>query len=133
MLSRSSITFVFLLLLSSCFYDKYNRVEPVIIHPSCSDSIYNSYTISIQPVIKSNCYSCHSTAVTQSGGLDLEDYNSFKTYLNIDFRGDGVYGSMFYHCIIKAPLSKPMPPTGKLTDCEIKRIKKWIESGAPNN
>jgi len=127
------IHFIFMCFLSICSCS-YNKAAPIPESASCRDSAAFSYSLYIQPIIRTNCYSCHSTSITQTtGALDLENYNSFNNFLKLDFRGDHVFGSMFYNCILQTNGALPMPPSGKLTDCEIKKIKKWIDSGAPNN
>ena len=84
-----------------------------------------------QPIISANCYACHATAATAGGGLDLQDTASLKSYLNYSFRGDNIYGSKFYHCVLHSSLALPMPPTTVLDTCSIKKIHHWLLAGAP--
>jgi len=93
-----------------------------------------SYTKQVKVTLENNCYSCHSTAVTSTGGgLDLENFNSLKNYLNYQYHQDSIYGSKFYHIIDQTGLVPYMPPTGKLSFCELREIKIWINAGAPAN
>ena len=105
----------------------------VVLPPSC-DTTHVSYKNDIQPVLSANCYSCHATSqVGNGGGLDLESFSSLKTYLQYGFRGDGIYGSKFYHCICHTPLALPMPPTYILDSCSLRKVSSWIHLGAPQN
>lgn len=97
------------------------------------DTMYVSYKEVIKPILATNCYVCHSTAVTQNGGLDLENFNSLKQYIKNDFRGDGVYGSKLYHCMLHAANALPMPPDYKLDACDLNKMHTWLRNGAQDN
>ena len=108
---------------------------PIITNVAECDTLNPSYACLIKPIIKKNCYSCHSDQASQSGSiaLDLENFDSFKTYLQLTFRNDGIYGSKFYNTILQTPLIIPMPPDSRLTDNELRLIKRWIDHGALYN
>ena len=96
------------------------------------DSVNVTYAANIKPILQTNCYSCHSTSVTLTAGLDLETFSSLKTYMGYGFMGDGIFGSKFYHCIThNRALS--MPPTYILDSCDLAKIRRWIAMGAPEN
>jgi hypothetical protein len=97
------------------------------------DTANVSYAATIKPIVQSNCYVCHSAVATANGGLDLETFSSLKNYLAYGFRGDGVYGSKFYHCILHSQGALPMPPTNVIDTCSLKQVKRWIDMGAPEN
>jgi hypothetical protein len=125
-----STLFVFSLLVGfSCRNDKENIPAPT----SACDTIAVSYSASVKIILQNNCYSCHSTAVTQNGGFDVENWTSLKNYLNLSYRGDGIYGSKFFHIVNQDGLVPHMPPTGKLSDCELSKIRSWIRDGALQN
>ncbi len=107
-------------------------IPPPVVIDSC-DTTTVSYTTRVKPIIQANCYSCHGTVVTASGGLDLEDFTSLKNYLVNGFRGDGIYGSKFYHCILHSSGALPMPPNYILDSCKRNTILRWLHLGAPNN
>ena len=122
--------FLFLfILLASCTHRNMTHVTLAL--SSACDSIHISYYKDIQPVIRNNCYACHATAVTTNGGLDLEDTSTLKAYLNYDFRGDGLYGSKLYHCLLHSLNAQQMPPTYLLDSCSLHQIHHWISLGAP--
>lgn len=100
--------------------------------PAC-DSINITYYGNIQPILQQHCYECHASGVTTGGGLDLEDTASLKSYLKNGFRGDGVYGSKLYHCLLHTPLTQQMPPTYILDSCSLQKIHYWLSIGAPIN
>ena len=110
--------------------------NPVIQAVVC-DTINVSYMCVIQPILKNNCYQCHSTAVTDTGALalDLQTFQSFKTYLKLFYKNDSIYGSKFYNTILQSPTTLTMPPApaSKLSPYELRMIKKWIDLGAIQN
>lgn len=87
------------------------------------DPLQFSYGITIRSILNTNCTGCHD-ASTASGGLDLTDYNTLKTVtLNGRLLG----------AINQQATYKPMPPVGKLSDCNIQQFTNWKNAGAPNN
>lgn len=119
------------LALYSCQYDHLNA--PVDKTKGC-DTTHVSYLKSVKPILINNCYSCHSTAVTSAtNGFDLENFTSLKDYLTISYASDGIYGSKFLHAVNQQGYLLYMPPTYKLSACELAIITKWIKEGAPNN
>lgn len=113
----------------SCTHRAYHAL---VITPAVCDTTVVTYLADVQPILRNNCYSCHG-AQTNNGGLDLETFSSLKNYLQYGFRGDGVYGSKFYHCILHSQLALPMPPTYVLDSCSLMKIKRWIDLGASDN
>lgn len=88
---------------------------------SC-DTLNVSFSQDIMPIIESNCKSCHSGS-SPSGGALLTTYAEIQGHAS-----DG-------HLVktITANGAPLMPPSGKLDDCKITLIKKWVNAGAPNN
>ncbi len=115
-----------------CTHKPFTLHQQVIVAP-VGDTMHVSYQKDIKPVIQQNCYVCHATSVITNGGLDLENFQSFRNYLAYGFRGDGVYGSKFYHCISHSLLALPMPPTYVIDSCSLSEVKHWIDAGAPDN
>ena len=113
------ITFISMML-ESC---KYNNVEEM--RNSC-DTTQVTYSGTIVPILEANCYRCHGTnSNSGSGGIILQDYNVLS-----GFASDGkLYGNAAH-----LPGYIPMPyDGGKLSDCDLAKLKKWIDSGHPNN
>jgi hypothetical protein len=118
LLSALFVTTIFVM--HSC---KYNNKEELF--PIC-DTAQVTYSGTIIPILNDNCYRCHGTATNSgSGGIILQDYNVLK-----GFAADGrLYGNVAH-----LPGYIPMPyDGGKLSDCVLQKIKKWIDNGYPNN
>jgi hypothetical protein len=106
-------------LLSGC----HNRVEEEL-YNTCSTANV-TYSGTIQTILNSNqCISCHSGA-SASGNIRLSTYSEVLVRVN----NGSLYGSINH-----SPGFHPMPHGGgKISACDIKRIKSWIDAGAPNN
>ena len=116
--SLLAITIISAISITSC---KYRNKEEYL----CDTSIV-TYSGTIIPILTKNCYSCHGTSSNSgSGGIILQDYTVLKT-----FAADGrLYGNVAH-----LPGYIPMPYNGgKLSDCEILKLKNWIDKGYPNN
>jgi mono/diheme cytochrome c family protein len=100
-----------------CAYAKKDVVQvPCVI----SDTV--SYAKDIAPIISSNCFSCHSPASNTSGIL-LDSYDALKFWAENGY----LYGTISHGVGYR-----PMPDGGgKLNDCTIGIIKKWIDKGTP--
>ena len=87
----------------------------------------------IQPILKSRCYGCHSAEKSEAGlRLDIKE-NAFagSDEHRVIMRGDGE-SSLLIRRIRSEDEGERMPPEGKpLSELEIERLKRWIDSGAP--
>lgn len=128
---KSWMLLFFVLLFSCTHKPQYLHVQPTQPKAVLCDSINITYHNDIKPIFRDNCYHCHSTSGTSGGGLNLEDTTSLKNYLNYGFRGDGLYGSKLYHCLLHSQLAQPMPPTFILDSCSLHKIHYWLVAGAP--
>jgi mono/diheme cytochrome c family protein len=116
-----------LVILSACYYDNEEELYPNGSAPCDTTNV--TYSGTVFPIIQANCIGCHSGAAPQ-GNVLLEDYNSISAAGQIP---EGQYGSL-YGVISHASGNSPMPKNGnKLPDCDIQKIKKWIDDGTPNN
>ncbi len=80
-----------------------------------------TYAGVISPIFEANCRQCHSG---RGGGIDFSNYQGISRFPSEDLLGS----------IEHAPSYSPMPKgRAKLSECDIKRIKVWIEAGKPNN
>lgn len=104
---------------SGCYYDTeqelYNQV-------SC-DTSNVTYSGTIQPMLEKYCTSCHSGA-QPSGSIDLSSYPAVKVQAD----NGKLYGSV-------AQLSgyKPMPKGSRLSNCDIAKMKIWVDASSPQN
>jgi hypothetical protein len=83
-----------------------------------------TFTASIKPIVSNKCQGCHSSS-NPGGGYDFTTYAGVKARVS-----DGkLWGSVNF--VTGYPT---MPKNGnKLSTCELAKIKKWIDAGAPNN
>jgi hypothetical protein len=94
-----------------------------------------SFSTDIVPLFNTYCNisGCHSGS-SPEGNFNLE---SSIAYMELMKPGTGYIDtvtpgfSVLYTQLIS--VSQPMPPTGKLDDCRIEMVLKWIEQGAKNN
>lgn len=112
-----------LLTVQSCYYDKEDLLYGNGNVP-CTDTSAASYTQKVVPILQQYCYSCHSGAFP-SGNVLMGTYAADKAI--------GTNGSL-YGTISYATGYSPMPKgMSKMTSCQIATIKKWVDSGMPNN
>lgn len=84
-----------------------------------------TYNNTIAGILSANgCVSCHGAGFP-SGGVSLHDYNSVKA---------SVPNNRLFGAVNHSPGFRPMPQGGsKISQCEIDRIKAWIDNGTPQN
>lgn len=119
------ILFVFFTaaLLASCYYDKEELLYGNSNAP-CTDTSTVTYAGKVVPLFQQYCNSCHSGNFP-SGGILMGTYAADKAI--------GQNGKL-YGSIIHASGYSPMPKgANKMTSCQIATVKKWIDSGMPNN
>jgi len=83
-----------------------------------------AFSTSIQPLLNTNCIGCHN-ATLASGGVRLDNYASVKAVAD----NGNLFGAISHQQGYTA-----MPQGGaKLPECNIIQVKKWINSGSPDN
>ena len=111
--------------ITGCYYDTEERLYPVV-STSC-DLTNVTFAATVKPILQASCLNCHSNsnAVNNGGGLKLENYADVKTQVsNGKLMGTVKHSSGF----------QAMPQGGgKITDCEINQLQKWIDNGILNN
>lgn len=122
------LIFVLLLitfLIGSCYYDSNESLYPQV--AAACDTSNVTYSASVTRILNSNCMVCHSNSQAGSlgGNIKLENFADVKTYAT---------NGRLYGAIAHLNGYSPMPKgASKLSNCEITTIKKWIDTGAPNN
>jgi mono/diheme cytochrome c family protein len=88
------------------------------------DTANMTYTANVLPIISASCYGCHANG-SASGGVSLGSYASLKTQVD--------NGNLLH--VINHDAGYPAMPQGgtKLSDCNINKIRAWINHGALNN
>lgn len=104
----------------SCKNDKAELLYPADV----CDTSNVTYSNTVLPILRDNCYSCHA------GNPSVAPFR-LDTYA--DASAVALSGYM-YGAITHAAGFQPMPKNAdKLSDCNIAKIKKWIDDGAPDN
>ncbi len=106
----------------------------VIANP-CGTPTIVSFSNDVLPILNANCSisGCH-TAGSSAGGLDMD---ASVAYSRLMQPGSGYVdtinpnNSLLYTQLNNS--SDIMPPSGKLSDCKIALIQKWIQQKAKNN
>ncbi len=123
---------LFICFVCSCTKDvgKLPKVEVQCVVPSTV-----SFAQDMTPLFNAYCNTggCHSGG-SAAGNLNLEPA---AAYAALNKSGSGYIDtvtpnfSLLYAQMISA--SSPMPPTGKLDDCKLQMVLKWIQQKAKNN
>jgi cytochrome c553 len=90
---------------------------------SC-DTANVKFSTGVLPILQANCYSCHGNGQV-NGGVALDNFNTVRTR--------ALNGSLIG--VITHAQGYPAMPQGgaKLSDCNINKIRSWINNGAQNN
>lgn len=108
--------FVFL---TGCYYD----VEEELYGTCHTGNV--TYSTTITGIINGYaCLSCHSGTVP-SGGFSLVGYDNVKAKVD-----DGRLLGAISHANGFAPMPQGL---SKMTQCDINKVRSWIDAGAPNN
>jgi hypothetical protein len=108
------------LALSHCAYESEEELFPRV---ECETTSV-SYSEDILTILENNCYICHASHV-RLGGIVLEGYDNLKKLVDSGF---------FIGAVTRMPGFSPMPKgQPQLPDCQIEKIKSWVENGALNN
>ncbi|MFT3701867.1 MAG: hypothetical protein QM802_05845 [Agriterribacter sp.] len=101
-----------------------SKASEDMLAPQQCDTTGMTYSSDILPIITNNCYSCHGSG-NITDDINLDGYSNLKTYVDNGYLIGAITHASGY---------TPMPYNSeKLSDCEINKIKAWINSGAPNN
>jgi hypothetical protein len=123
-LVTSFIVSLLVFALNSCYYDKEEYLYGNSSAP-CTDTAGTiSYAQKVVPILQQYCYSCHSGSFP-SGNISMGTYTADKAIA----QNGKLYGTISHSAGYVA-----MPQGGaQLANCQVLVIKKWIDSGVPNN
>ena len=107
--------------LTSCYYDNEEELYP---DTGGCDTTNVSYSSSVAPVLQANCNACHS-GNGPSAGIVTDNYTDLMTIVN-----SGQFKGAINHSSGYSAMPKNAP---KLGDCNLSKINKWVDAGAPNN
>ena len=117
----AAITALLAYVTTSCTND---NEEELFAQATPCDTTTVTFSGTVRPILAAHCYSCHSTALATEGVI-------LDTYAGVKEEAD--HGHLV-GVITHAPGFPPMPQNGpKLASCDIEKIKKWVEAGAPDN
>jgi cytochrome c5 len=120
LLKLAAMAGLFMAMTTGCAYDKEDELYPQA--PEC-DTANVTYSQTIAPIMTQSCNVCHSTTVA-TAGIVTDNYDALRVI--------AVNGSLSAAVNHTGPF--PMPKDGeKLSDCNLARITKWVDSGTPNN
>jgi hypothetical protein len=126
-----SIVIIFLVVIgfAGCYYDKEDVVYPrqTATTPTNSCDTNNvRYSVDIKNILSANCYACHSGTAANGGGFKFDVYPG-------NLVAKALSGALV-GTITHSPGFSAMPKGGgKLSDCEIAKIRTWVRMSAPNN
>lgn len=87
------------------------------------DTTNVSFSTDVQPVLNTYCIGCHSGA-SANKGVELTDYAKVNTHVTSGKLKDALLGQNGVSV---------MPPSSSLSTCDLNKLLKWIDDGAPNN
>jgi hypothetical protein len=113
-----------LFIVTSCYYDNEEYLYPGNGGIIGCDTTNVTYSGTVAPILATNCNNCHQPSFP-SGGVVVNNYTDLMTVVN----NGRFWGSINHESGYSA-----MPQGGsKLSDCNLKKIRKWIDDGAVNN
>ncbi|MCB0618317.1 MAG: hypothetical protein KDC43_02580 [Saprospiraceae bacterium] len=110
------------LLLTACYYD--NKEDLYQFANLACEFTDVSYQADVLPVLEANCLVCHNQGL-QSGNVNLDGIANVRIQAN----NGRLYGSL-NHDNGYAPMPSASQQIG---DCDLQKIKFWIDAGAPEN
>lgn len=110
----STIIFLNIIVISSCYYDKEEQLYPNSVDTDCNKPL--TYTNGIKTLIDANCAStgCHVTGGTSP---DLSNFTSVTANVT--------------KIIARAITQKNMPAPSGMSTCNITKLDNWIKAGMP--
>lgn len=122
--SYLSVVFITSAVIFSCSKKSEDQISQDSGGGNACDTVNMTYSGNIKPILQANCYSCHGNGQI-NGGVTLDSYAGVKAVAD-----DGKLISVITH----APGFPQMPQGGaKLSECNINKIRDWINRGTQNN
>lgn len=116
------MTVCFIILgLSSCYYDNEEDLYP---QSTPCDTINVTYSQTIAPIMSNSCDFCHGGSAPQANVI-TDNYDDLKIIAD----DNRLWGSV-NHESGYSPMPKDRP---QLSDCDLKKIRIWLDNGALND
>ncbi len=119
-----------LFVLHGCTYDKEEILRPPAPVAVC-DTANMRYSVEVMSIFNTNlCMTCHGTTASSTGnGIRLDQYGAIRGLIDLANIDNGRLMRSITHT---GPF--PMPKNAaKMSNCNIAKIRAWIQRGAPNN
>ncbi len=111
--------------LSSCYYDNFAELNPGIGLEGCTDTAGAiTFTANVLPIMQQNCGTSNPGCHQNNSSTGFYDLNS-KAGVDVAI-ADGKYLASMKHLAGASAMPKN---GGKLDDCSIAVIEKWIATG----
>lgn len=111
------------MLIHGCYYDNEEDLYPMTSGSDC-DTTNVTYAETVAPILNQNCVCCHNQN-NPTANVIVDNHADLITVVN---------NESFWGAINHDPNYAAMPQGGaKLPDCDLNKIKTWIDMGAPNN
>ncbi|MBN8577770.1 MAG: hypothetical protein J0L66_12565 [Cytophagales bacterium] len=121
-MSTKTLVLLGVFLLSGCYYDNEATLYPG--SGTCTPLTSSTFSANVLPLLNNRCNNCHGGS-NPSAGIDLTTYAKVLKYVND--------GSLMGSINFSSGFS-PMPKnSGKMSACDIQKIRLWIEAGSLNN
>lgn len=111
--------------MTGCYYDSEEALYPTF--STTCDLSNVTFSATVKPILQASCLSCHSNSKASSSGagIKLENYSDVVTTASNGQLMGAINHSNGYVAMPQGG--------GKLTDCEISKLQKWIDNGKLNN
>ena len=99
-----------------------NRCEP------CEDTLYDSFELTISPLLYKNCSGCHNSQVN-AGSISFYAYPPVMNNINktgVEAMCQSILSTLKYSDTNATTSAMPRN-IGKLYECEVKKIEKWVD------
>ncbi|NVO01961.1 MAG: hypothetical protein HXX09_04605 [Bacteroidetes bacterium] len=91
---------------------------------SCDTNLF-SFSLNVKPIFDTYCVGCHKSG--SSSNINFDGYSNIKAYLDVSGNVTKIIQAVQYTS------ASSMPKTGKMIDCKITQMVKWINAGYANN
>jgi hypothetical protein len=106
-----------------------NSTSNTGVTPPACDTVNMKFAANIQPIFNANCVSCHNNVISNLG-VRLDTYDGVKQQATRVRNNLSVLLGVITHASGFTPMPYNRP---KLSDCDINKIKAWINRNSPNN
>lgn len=122
------LSFLILVFIGITVFSCTNRKE-VVEYPVSTpcDTTTSRFSVEVKDVFDRHCIRCHGASVanTLGGGTNLQNHAIVRAYATT---------GILLSSVTFAPGGNPMPKGGsKIPECDINKIRAWINRGSLNN